>query len=85
MICKDYKRCSSFTREKNCFYIRLCIDQQWRRKKLGERLFKACESWAKEQNAEEIGLNVWSFNKPAIQLYESMEMKDIYRQMRKSL
>ena len=69
----------------NAFISDFCIHQNWRGRGLGKKLFQACEDWARKQNAEELGLTVWSFNSHAVQLYEAMGMRDIYRQMRKSL
>jgi diamine N-acetyltransferase len=80
------KNVAPHLREKRTAFISdFCIHQNWRGRGLGKKLFQACEEWAREQNAEELGLAVWTFNNHAIQLYEAMGMRDIYRQMRKPL
>jgi diamine N-acetyltransferase len=80
------KNVAPHLREKRTAFISdFCIHQNWRGRGLGKKLFQACEEWAREQNAEELGLAVWSFNNHAIQLYEAMGKRDIYRQMRKPL
>jgi ribosomal protein S18 acetylase RimI-like enzyme len=56
-------------------YVRmggLCVAPSIRGKGVGRSLVAAAERWAIEQGAAEIRLIVWKFNRPAVDLYESM-------------
>jgi ribosomal protein S18 acetylase RimI-like enzyme len=53
----------------------LCVDEKYREKGIGRKLFKAVEQFAKEKNVNFIELSVWEFNQGAKQFYEHMGMR----------
>lgn len=58
----------------------VCLDNiyvlpAYRRRGIGARLFTAVEDWAKEQGAIRLDLHTWDFNKSAIAMYRTMDMK----------
>lgn len=54
----------------------ICIDQNYRGKGIGKLLMLEIEKFAKELNAASVELNVWSFNKNAINFYNSLGFKN---------
>lgn len=52
------------------------------RKGIGKMLFNACITWAKERDVDSIELNVWEFNKKAIDFYKHFEMTSVSRKMK---
>ncbi|GAB0168047.1 GNAT family N-acetyltransferase [Lysinibacillus sp. CTST325] len=52
------------------------------RKGIGKILFNACITWAKEKEVDSVELNVWEFNKKAIDFYQHFEMKSVSRKMK---
>ena len=53
----------------------MCIDQEYRRKGIGKKLFEEVEKYAKEIKAKNIELMVWEFNQEAKRFYEKLGMK----------
>jgi ribosomal protein S18 acetylase RimI-like enzyme len=53
----------------------LIIDEKYRKKGIGKLLFEEVKNYAKEANAKYIELNVWEFNKIAINFYNRLGMK----------
>jgi ribosomal protein S18 acetylase RimI-like enzyme len=53
----------------------ICIDEKYKKKGIGKKLFEEVKRFAKENNAKNIELSVWEFNKDAIKFYEKMGMK----------
>jgi ribosomal protein S18 acetylase RimI-like enzyme len=50
----------------------LVVDKLYREKGLGRKLMDKVKEWAKNNDATEIKLNVWNFNKSAISFYEKL-------------
>ena len=50
----------------------ICIDKNYTRKGIGRKLFYTVKQVAKKENISSIELNVWSFNKNAINFYEEL-------------
>jgi len=50
----------------------ICVQESMRGKGVGGRLMAQAESWALEQGAADIQLNVWAFNQPALALYKEL-------------
>ena len=53
----------------------LCVDERYRKKGIGKKLFENVKLFAKEKNAKFIELSVWEFNQNAKKFYEHLEMK----------
>ena len=53
----------------------LCIDEKYRQKGIGRRLFEKVKIFAKEKDAKFIELMVWEFNQNAKTFYEHLGMK----------
>lgn len=47
-----------------------CVDKSLRGQNIGKKLFEAVQSYAREINVYKIDLNVWEFNKGAIEFYQ---------------
>lgn len=56
-----------------------------RRQGVATTLYKFAEKYAQDCGAEKLQLNVWSFNKNAIALYERLGMKPMFYKMEKML
>ncbi|WP_042476058.1 GNAT family N-acetyltransferase [Bacillus ndiopicus] len=48
---------------------------------VGKLLFTACVNWAKTMNVTSIELNVWEFNKNAIDFYKHLGLESMSRKM----
>ena len=59
----------------------ICIDEKYKQKGIGKKLFEEVKKIAKEKGAKFIELSVWEFNKNAIEFYEHLEMKTRIRKM----
>ena len=53
----------------------LCVDEKYRKKGIGKKLFEEVEKLAKEKGIKFIELNVWEFNQDAKGFYEHLGMK----------
>ncbi len=58
----------------------VCLDNifvvpEYRRRGIAGELYRAVETWAREQEAKRIELHVWGFNEAALRAYESCGMK----------
>ncbi|HLV43618.1 MAG TPA: GNAT family N-acetyltransferase [Aggregatilineales bacterium] len=52
---------------------------------MGRALMHRAESWARERELGEVLLNVWEFNRRAIEFYEGLGYETISRRMRRTL
>jgi diamine N-acetyltransferase len=50
------------------------VDEQYRKKGVGNKLFTEVKKYAKEEGVKFIELSVWGFNKNAINFYEHLGM-----------
>ena len=67
---------SSVLKQIKTLYIDdICVDENYRGRKTGTRLFETVKTFAKKENCHNITLNVWSFNTVAMKFYESLGMK----------
>jgi len=53
----------------------LCVNEKYREKGIGKKLFEEIVIFGKENGVKCIELMVWEFNQDAIKFYESMGMK----------
>lgn len=59
------------------------VGSAFQRRGIGRMLMRQTEEWAIEHNADNIELNVFDFNHPAIQLYEELGFELLSRRMSK--
>jgi ribosomal protein S18 acetylase RimI-like enzyme len=69
---KDHPICFDM---KNMEIEDFCIDENYRHKGIGKKLFEEVKKYAKEIEARNVELSVWNFNMDAIKFYESNGMK----------
>ncbi|NLA76561.1 MAG: GNAT family N-acetyltransferase [Clostridiales bacterium] len=69
-------------RERKILYIDdLCVDEAARGRGIGTLLMDACMELARENCCDNVELNVWSFNKKAMEFYEKYGMTEHRRCM----
>ena len=72
----DTKFCTSgMTDIKMAFMDALYVEDDFRGKGIGKKLFYETEKIAKENGAKRLDLTVWEFNKDAINFYKSLGMQ----------
>lgn len=72
----DTKFCTSgMTDIKMAFMDALYVEDDFRGKGIGKKLFCETEKIAKENGAKRLDLTVWEFNKDAISFYKSLGMQ----------
>lgn len=72
----DAKFCTSgMTDIKMAFMDALYVEDDFRGKGIGKKLFYETEKIAKENGAKRLDLTVWEFNKDAIGFYKSLGMQ----------
>lgn len=68
-------------KKKYVFIDDFCIMSIYRKRHIGKLLFESIVNYANRENASELQLVVWEFNKEAIGFYEKMGMKIRNRRM----
>ena len=68
-------------KQKICFIDDICVDKNYQKQVIGKELFKSIKDFAKDNECNEIELNVWEFNKNAISFYEHLGFKTSRRIM----
>lgn len=63
----------------------ICINENYKHKGIGTLLYKTAEEIANKNSCNCIQLNVWNFNKTAIEFYTHNDMKPIFTRYEKSL
>lgn len=53
----------------------LCIDRNYRGRHIGKALYNYVLNFARKEGCYNVTLNVWGFNKSAIEFYQSMGME----------
>lgn len=77
---------SILLQDKKTLYIDdICVDENLRGKHVGKSLYDFVENFAKEEEFDNITLNVWSFNESAYKFYEKCGMTPLKTTMEKSL
>jgi ribosomal protein S18 acetylase RimI-like enzyme len=72
---REIKNHHMFHDMKNIEIEDLCIDEKYRKKGIGKKLFEEVKIYAKENGINIIELSVWEFNENAKKFYENMGMK----------
>lgn len=65
---------SGMVRMRTAYIDQLVVDEKYRQRGIGKRLFRFAEKRAKELGAKRIDLMVWGHNRIAIQAYEAYGM-----------
>lgn len=69
---------SNNLRDRKTLYIDdLCVDQNYRRRHIGQQLFSYVKTYAKTIKCDSITLNVWQLNQEAMAFYQKMSMKTL--------
>jgi len=55
----------------------LCVDEQYRRRHIGEKLYDYVIDFARENGCDSVTLNVWSVNPSAEKFYRKMGMQPL--------
>lgn len=63
----------------------IAVDVKFRRKGVGQLLLNELYEWSKKQNIEDVELNVYAFNEPAIKFYKKNGFSEISKRMTKKL
>ena len=69
---KEVKEDGSFKQRRFLFIEDICIDKNYTRKGIGRKLCDMAKQLARRENVSSIELNVWAFNKNAINFYEEL-------------
>ena len=70
-IMQQYQNHEIMTDIKTLYIDDLCVDEQFRGKHIGKRLYEYVVNFAKEQNFYNVTLNVWYLNESAMKFYEA--------------
>ena len=85
-FCEKHNRGGNIFYDKPSLYIDdLCVDKNYRGQKIGEKLFKYVENFAKENCFYDITLNVWALNSGATKFYQKMGLLPLKTVMEKIL
>ena len=75
----------SMAAHKTLYLDDLCVDEAFRKRGVGRRLFAAAEGLAKELNCYDLTLNVWEGNDAARAFYDNLGMKPLKTYLEKVL
>ena len=76
-IIKNHVNNQSLTNRKEMYIDDLCVDSAFRRKGIGKALYNYVLKQAKEMKCYHVTLNVWCFNKEAIEFYRGVGLKPL--------
>ena len=71
--------------KKTLYIDDLCVDQNHRRKGIGQSLYAHTKNFAKYNGFDRVTLHVWECNPKARMFYESLGMKPMYTAMEEEL
>jgi len=72
---REIKNHHMFNDMKNIEIDDLCVDEKYRKKGIGKKLFEEVKTYSKQNGINFIELMVWEFNENARKFYENMGMK----------
>ena len=75
----------SMAAHKTLYLDDLCVDEAFRKRGVGRRLFAAAEALARELNCYDLTLNVWEDNDAARAFYDNLGMKPLKTYLEKVL
>jgi ribosomal protein S18 acetylase RimI-like enzyme len=64
--------------------LSLIVKEQFRQQGIGKSLMQRVHEWVKEHNVDDIELQVYEFNTPAMGFYEKLGYETISRRMKRS-
>ena len=75
MATKKSNRAIPISKQRTTYFIEdIVVDNNYRRKGIGKKLYYFLKEQASKENIDAIELNVWAFNESAIKFYESLGM-----------
>lgn len=80
-IIKNQPFTNNMIQSKSLFIDDLCVDEKYRGRGIGKKLFEFLKSEAEKLDCYDITLNVWSGNERAEKFYENLGMKTKERQL----
>lgn len=69
---KEVKEDGIFKQRRLLFIEDICVDKNYTRKGIGRKLCNMAKQLARKENVSSIELNVWAFNKNAINFYKEL-------------
>ena len=76
-IYQENKNDNILTDIKTLYLDDLCVDENYRGKHIGKKLYDAVLELAKEKHCYNVTLNVWHLNESALKFYEKCGMKPL--------
>ena len=70
-IMQQYQNHEIMTDIRTLYIDDLCVDEQFRGRHIGKRLYEYVVNFAKEHNFYNVTLNVWCLNESAMKFYEA--------------
>ena len=82
---KEQKDSANLRAIKNFYIEDLCVDQNFRGRGIGKKLYEFCVALAKELNCYHLTLNVWHLNESAVKFYQKLGMNPLKTTMEQIL
>lgn len=78
LLVEKQEKSLSILKQRSVYFIDdIVVDKNSRHKGIGKKLYKYLLDKAKENNIDSVELNVWAFNKDAIEFYKSLGMQEM--------
>lgn len=84
-IFESIKNHPSLATRKTLYIDDLCVDKEIRGRKIGTKLYEYVLQFAKENGCNNITLNVWCLNEPAMKFYEKCNLTPLKITMEQKL
>ena len=82
---KEQKDSANLRAIKNFYIEDICVDQNFRGRGIGKKLYEFCVALAKELNCYHLTLNVWHLNESAVKFYQKLGMNPLKTTMEQIL